>query len=53
MAQVQSKQILKRKIADLSEQQTSVLSETPTKQEQIVQQHQSFAMVQTMLLSSV
>lgn len=57
MAQVQPRQSLKRKIGELSEHQTSALDKSPTKQEQeqeqLVQQQQSFAMVQALLLSSV
>lgn len=53
MAQAQIKPVLKRKIEETSQPQISALAKPPTKQERIVQQRQSFAMVQTLLLSAV
>jgi hypothetical protein len=53
MVQTQQKRIQKRKVAELTELETPVALKNTTKQNQITEEKQSFALVQTLLLASV
>lgn len=53
MVQTQQKRVQKRKLAEVSKLETHVALENPTKQNQITEEKQSFALVQTLLLASV
>ena len=53
MVQTQQKRVQKRKLAEVSKQETHVALENPIKQNQITEEKQSFALVQTLLLASV
>lgn len=53
MVQVQQKRVQKRKLAEVSKLETQVALENQTKQNQITEEKQSFALVQTLLLASV
>lgn len=53
MVQMQQKRVQKRKLAEVSKQETHVALENSTKQNQITEEKQSFALVQTLLLASV
>lgn len=53
MVQIQQKRVQKRKLAEVSKLETHVALKNPTKQNQITEEKQSFALVQTLLLASV
>lgn len=53
MAQIQQKRVQKRKLAEVSALETHVAFTNSTKQNQITEEKQSFALVQTLLLASV
>jgi hypothetical protein len=53
MVQTQQKRVQKRKVAELAELETPVVLKNTTKQNQITEEKQSFALVQTLLLASV
>ena len=53
MVQTQQKRVQKRKLAEVTGLDTHIALKNPTKQNQITEEKQSFALVQTMLLASV
>lgn len=53
MFQVQQTRVQKRKLAEVTKVETNVAKRTLTGQNQITDEKQSFALVQTLLLASV